>query len=85
MLCFNGNKSSVLISDARGVNARLLVMFITRHHVKHMLNYEYLTAALIYAWRTRVGKCDQVIKYSATILSSFSQCFMNLCNNSDQT
>ena len=27
------------------VNARHFIMFVTRHHAKHMLNYEYLTAA----------------------------------------
>ena len=37
----------VLIRYARGVNARLLLMFVTRHHAKHVLNYEYLTAARI--------------------------------------
>ena len=36
--------------------------------------------------RARVGKCDEVIKYSAPMFSSFSQWFApNLCNNSDQT
>ena len=45
LLCFNGNESRVLIRDVRGVNARLLLMFITRHHAKHMLNCGYLTAA----------------------------------------
>ena len=47
--CFNGNKSRVIIRDARGVtcNARLLLMFVTRHHTKHVLNYEFLIAAQI--------------------------------------
>ena len=40
LLCFNGNKRRVLIRDARGVNARILLTFATRHHAKHMLNNE---------------------------------------------
>ena len=52
LLCFNGNKSCLLIRDMRGVNARLLLMFVTR---------------------PRLGKCDEVIKYSVPIFSSFSQ------------
>ena len=71
-------KSRVLIREfacARAVEARLLIMFATRHHAKHVLNYENLTAARI-LHSTRVGKCDQVIKYSASIFSSFSQCFV---------
>ena len=47
LLCFNGNKSRVLNRDARGVNARLLLMFVTRFHAKHVLNYAYLTATRI--------------------------------------
>ena len=47
--------------------ARLLIMFVTRRHAKHVLKYEYLNWA--------VGKCDEVIKYSAPMFSSFSQCF----------
>ena len=46
-ICFNGNESHVLIGDAQGVNAQLLLMFVTRRHAKHMLNYEYLTTARI--------------------------------------
>ena len=45
--CINGNQSRVLIRDARGVNARSLPMFVTRHHAEHELNHEYLTAARI--------------------------------------
>ena len=29
------------------VDARLLIMFVTRNHAKHVLNYEYLNAARI--------------------------------------
>ena len=36
-----------LFRDARGVNAWLLLMFVTRHYAKHVLNYEYLTSARI--------------------------------------
>ena len=62
----------------RAVDARLLIMLVTRHHAKHMQNYEYLNWARImhvFLKRTRVGKCDEVIKYSAPIFSSFSRCF----------
>ena len=48
--CINEEKSRVLIMEfacARAVVARLLIMFVARHHVKHVLNYEYLTAARI--------------------------------------
>ena len=59
------------------VNARHFIMFVTRHHAKHVLNYEYLTAArILHSLHTRVGKCDEVIKYSAPIFSSVSQCFV---------
>ena len=54
----NGNKSCVLIRDVRCINARLLLMFVTRHHAKHVLNYEYLTSVRIL--HTRVGKCDEI-------------------------
>ena len=47
-------------------------------------NYEYLTSAN-HALLTCVGKCEEVIKYSAPIFSSFSVFLLNLCNNSDQT
>ena len=47
LLCFYRNKSCVLIRDVRGVNALLLLMLVTTHHTKHMLNYEYLTSARI--------------------------------------
>ena len=40
LLCFNGNKICVLIRDARGVNARLLLMLVTSNHAKPVLNYE---------------------------------------------
>ena len=53
------------------VDARLLVMCATRHHAKHMLNYEYLTAA-----RILHSVLGEVIKYIAPIFSSFSQCFV---------
>ena len=53
-------------------------MLVTRRHVKHMQNYEYLNWARImhgFYKRTRVGKCNVVIKYSAPLFSSFSQWF----------
>ena len=34
-----------LIFAVNDVNARLLLMFVTRHHAKHVLNYEYLTSS----------------------------------------
>ena len=66
-------------------------MLFTAHHAKNMLNYEYFIAGQIMhiflkCTRVGVGKYDEVIKYSAPILSSFLQCFLlNLCNNSDQS
>ena len=53
-------------------------MLVTRCHAKHMQNYEYLNWARIMHGlekRTRVGKCDEVIKYSVPMFSSFSQWF----------
>ena len=53
-------------------------MLVTRRHAKHMQNYEYLNWARImhgFLKRTRVEKCDEVIKYSAPMVSSFSQLF----------
>ena len=44
---FNGNKRRVLSRDARVVNARLLLMFVTRHQANQVLNYKYLTAVRI--------------------------------------
>ena len=41
-------------------------MFVARHHAKHVLNNGYLTSARI---RHSVGKCDEIIKYSAPIFS----------------
>ena len=78
LLCFHGNKSCVLIRDPRGVNAQLLLMLVTTHHVKHIPNYEYLTSArIMHIFESvRVGKFDKVIKYSAPIFSSFLQCFV---------
>ena len=40
-------KSCVLIRDVQGINAWLLLMLVTMHHAKHLLNYEYLTSARI--------------------------------------
>ena len=37
LICFNGKKSHVLIRDARDVNARPSLMFVTRHQAKHVL------------------------------------------------
>ena len=55
-------------------------MLVTRRHAKYMQNYEYLNWArimLVFLKRTRVGKCDEDIKYtcSAPMFSSFSQWF----------
>ena len=53
-------------------------MLVTRLHAKYVQNYEYLNWARIMhvlLKRTRVGKCDEVIKYSAPMFSSFSQWF----------
>ena len=50
MSIINEEKSCVLIREfacARAVDARRLIMFVTRHHAKHVLNYEYLTATRI--------------------------------------
>ena len=61
----------------RAVNAQLLIMLVTRRHAKHMQNYEYLKgpeSCMVFK-KTRVGKCDEVIKYSAPMFSSFLQCF----------
>ena len=63
-------------------------MLVTRCHAKHMQNYEYLNwARIMHVFKEdiRVGKCDDVIKYSVPMFSSFSQYFADLCNNSDQT
>ena len=38
-------KKRVLIRDVRGVNARILLMLVTTHHAKHVLNYEYVASA----------------------------------------
>ena len=70
----------------RAVNTRLLIMLVTGRHAKHMQNY--LNWAQImheFCKRSRVGKCDEVIKYSAQMLSSFRNVLLNVCNNSDQT
>ena len=53
-------------------------MLVTGRHAKHMENYDYLNWARImhgFLKRTRVGKCDEITKYSAPMFSSFSQCF----------
>ena len=54
-------------------------MLVTRCHAKHLQNYEYMNAARImhvfFLKRSGVGKCDEVIKYSASMFSSFSQWF----------
>ena len=34
-------------TPSKGVNAQLLLMLVTTHHTKHMLNYECLTSARI--------------------------------------
>ena len=61
--CINENKSRVLIREFActcAVNARFLFMLVTRHHAKHVGNYEYLTSARI-KHIFRVGKCDDVV------------------------
>ena len=53
-------------------------MLVTRRQAKHMQNYEYLNwARIMHGFKkgTRVGKCDEVIKYRVPMFSSFSQCF----------
>ena len=52
-------------------------MLVTGRHTKRMQNYDCLNCGRImhgFQKRTRVGKCDEVIKYSATMFS-FLQCF----------
>ena len=61
--CINENKSRVLIREFTfecAVNAQLLFILFTRHHAKHVGNYEYLTSARI-MHIFRVGKCDEAI------------------------
>ena len=53
-------------------------MLVTGRQAKHMQNYDYLNWALImhgFLKCTRVGKCDEIIKYSGPMFSSFLQCF----------
>ena len=53
-------------------------MLVNRRQSKHMQNYEYLNwTRIVYGFkkRTRVGKSDEVIEYSAPMFSSFSQWF----------
>ena len=53
-------------------------MLVTGHHATHMQNYDNLNWARIthsFKKRTSVGKCDEVIKYSVPMFSSFSQRF----------
>ena len=51
-------------------------MLVTMHHAKHVLIYEYLTSARTCIFlKAGVGKCDEVIKYSAPIFSSFCMFF----------
>ena len=40
------------------VNAWLFIMFVTRHHAKHVLNYEYLTAARILHSIMEISSCE---------------------------
>ena len=36
-------------------------MFVTRHHAKHVLDYEYLTEArVMHSVLNRVGKCNGI-------------------------
>ena len=51
---------------------------LTGRHAKHIQNYDYLNWVRImhsFEKHTSVGKCDEVIKYSAPMFSSFSQIF----------
>ena len=84
--CINRNQSRVLIREARGVNARsLLMFFFTRHHAAHVLNHEYLNCGPNRAYRYRVRKCDEAINNSAPfIVLHFRNVLLNLYNNSDQ-
>ena len=63
-----------LYHASRKAHAKLWVL-------DHLPNHTYFEK------RTCVGKCDEVIKYSVSIFSSFlqSQFLLNLCKNSDQT
>ena len=57
-------------------------MLVTGRHAKRMQNYDYLNWARImhgFYKRTRVGKCDEVIKYSATVFCSFTFYFLIFC------
>ena len=72
---------TVLIRDARGVTARLLLMLVTTHHAKHLLNYEHMTSGRIMHIFGSVLAYENVmrfIKYSAQIFSSFLQCVVEL-------
>ena len=59
-------------------------MFVTRYHAKHVLNYEYLTAARI-LHSVLALENGEVIKYSAKYFLHFRNVLLNLCNNSEQT
>ena len=74
MIISNGNKSYVLIRDAQGVNALRLLMLVTIHHTKDMLNYEFFSSARIMHYFE--SSSDGVLKYSAPIFSSFLQCYV---------
>ena len=53
-------------------------MLVIRRHAKHMQNDEYLNWARImhgFQKRPRVGNCNEVIKFSAPMFSSFLQWF----------
>ena len=53
-------------------------MLVTRRNAKHMQTYEYLNWARImhgFLKPTHVGKCNEVMKYSVPMFSSFSQYF----------
>ena len=82
--CFNGNKSCVLIRDVRGNNARLLLMFVTRHHAKQMLNYEYLTAARIMHGVLAYENVMRLLNIVHKYFLHFFNVLLNLCNDSDQ-
>ena len=60
-------------------------MFVTRHHAKHVLNYEYLTSARI----MHSVLADEYVMRLYNIVRQyflhFRSVLLNFCNNSDQT
>ena len=56
-------------------------MFVTRHHAKHMLNYEYLTSA---GFLHSLLKNENVVRLLSIVRQyflHFRNVLLNLCNN----